>query len=265
MVPTAWLTIDETLYPVRNQIGFRQFNPSKPAKYGLLFKSLNSAEYPYTYSVHAYCGKPKEEPNEYYTSGTTNYVKYLVNKVEQKHSLKGRNISMDRLYNSIDLSDWLLSHKITSLGTMMHNRVGIPKELKDVTGAETFSSEIYYQKDGNLKFIRYVVKKKKSGAERKAKAVIMITTLDPLRGITDDDKKKPASIKLYDFTKGGTDIIDQKMGSYTVKPKSNDWTMTVWSYLMDTIRVNAQTLYSLAISKDLKKINSYEFGKEMGM
>ena len=34
-----FLSLDETLYPMRNKIGFRQYNPNKPAKYGLLFKS----------------------------------------------------------------------------------------------------------------------------------------------------------------------------------------------------------------------------------
>ena len=31
-----------------------------------------------------------------------------------------------------------------------------------------------------------------------------------LRVTKDDGKEKPALYKLYDFTKGGTDIVDQK-------------------------------------------------------
>ena len=46
---------------------------------------------------------------------------------------------------------------------------------------------------------------------------------------TDDGKKKPAIIKLYDFTKGGTDICDQCIENFTVKVKN-------------TARVNAQTV-----------------------
>ena len=34
--PSSYLAIDETLYPYRGQIGFKQYNPSKRAKYGLL-------------------------------------------------------------------------------------------------------------------------------------------------------------------------------------------------------------------------------------
>ena len=49
------------------------------------------------------------------------------------------------------------------------------------------------------------------------------------------DKKKPAIIKFYDFTKRGTYIIDQRMGYYTCKTKSRKWTVSAFSYLLDTI------------------------------
>ena len=65
---------------MRNQISFKQNNPDKPAKYGMLYKSINAARYPFTHQSHFYCGKPGQEPDENYVSGTINYVKYLVEK-----------------------------------------------------------------------------------------------------------------------------------------------------------------------------------------
>ena len=45
-----------------------------------------------------------------------------------------------------------------------------------------------------------------------------------LLGATKDDgKEKPAIMTLYDFTKGDTDIIDERMSAYSVKPKSSKW------------------------------------------
>ena len=35
MVPDFYLSLDETLYPIRNQISFRQYNADKTAKYGV--------------------------------------------------------------------------------------------------------------------------------------------------------------------------------------------------------------------------------------
>ena len=43
------LSIDETLYPMRNKVVFKQFNSNKPTKYGLLFKSINASRYPYSF------------------------------------------------------------------------------------------------------------------------------------------------------------------------------------------------------------------------
>ena len=63
LVPEDYLSLDETLYPMRTQIAFKQYNPNKPAKYGMLFKSINCSRNPYTYQSHVYCGKPEGEPN----------------------------------------------------------------------------------------------------------------------------------------------------------------------------------------------------------
>ena len=57
--PSALLAIDETLYPYRGYIGFKQYNPNKPAKYGLLYRSLCDATIPYTYFSLSYAGKPE--------------------------------------------------------------------------------------------------------------------------------------------------------------------------------------------------------------
>ena len=77
LVPPDYLSLDEPLYPTRVQIRFKQYNPDKPAKYGLLFKSINGARYPYTHQSIVYSGKPAGEPNEFYNAVTINYIKQL--------------------------------------------------------------------------------------------------------------------------------------------------------------------------------------------
>ena len=62
----------------------------------------------------------------------------------------------------------------------------------------------------------------------------MLSAAPPILDITKDDGKSKLGIyKVYDFTKGETDIIDQRMGFYTWKPKSRKWTITVFSYVTD--------------------------------
>lgn len=134
VVPDDYLSLDETLYPMRVQISFKQFNPSKPAKYGLLFKSINAARYPYSFMMVVYSGKPVGVPSEYYVPGTDEIVKSMVSRLQKATDLRGRNISYDRLYTSIPLAKWLLEQGITSIGTLKSNRRGIPDEIKKLNG-----------------------------------------------------------------------------------------------------------------------------------
>ena len=70
--------------------------------------------------------------------------------------------------------------------------------------------------------------------------------MTPILGVTKDDGlKKPAIYKFYDFTKGGTDIVDQRSDKYTTSTKNRRWSIKTWEYMLDVTRVNSQTIHSL--------------------
>ena len=69
---------------------------------------------------------------------------------------------------------------MTCIGTLVANRKGLPKDKKN---------EFYWDKKNDLVLGSY------------------------------DGKEKSMLYKLYDFTKGRTDIVDQRMGFYTSKMK----------------------------------------------
>ena len=79
------------------QVAFKVYNKSKPQKYGVLFKSINAVEYPYTFVAHCYAGSPEGKPNQFYVKGTDEYTKYLVKRLAEEVPLTGRNLTMDRL------------------------------------------------------------------------------------------------------------------------------------------------------------------------
>ena len=58
------------VYFMRTQIAFKQFNPNKPAKYGMLFKSVNAARYPFAFITSVY--------GPFYISGSDAIVMHLV-------------------------------------------------------------------------------------------------------------------------------------------------------------------------------------------
>ena len=161
LAPGDYLSLDETLYHMRMQISFKQFNLSKPAKYCLLFISVNAVKYPYTFISSPFSGKPTEERGQCYIQGTEAIVHYLIETLSTNSSLAGRNISFDRLYTSIPLAKWLLEKRITCIGTMQLNRKGIPDELKETKNRELLSSEIYWDENSPLSISSYVVKTSK--------------------------------------------------------------------------------------------------------
>ena len=89
----------------------------------------------------------------------------------------------------------------------------------------------------------------------------MLSTAHPILGTSKDIKPKPALYKLYDFTKGGSDIVDQRMSFYSCKPKYQKWTIVAFSYLLDTCRVNASTIMALNTSD--KELKSFNFGLDL--
>jgi len=266
LVPDDFMSLDETLYPTRGQVAFKQFNPSKPAKYGLLFKSINACRYPYTFISCVYSGKPHQHESplcNYYVRGTEETVKRMVNSLMRYTNLAGRNLTFDRLYTSITLARWLYEKNITCIGTIQSNRKGIPNEIKEVKDREPNSYEMLWEKSEKMLNLHSFVTKTKSSGK---KNILLLSTMKPIMGVVKNDaKKKPAIFKLYDFTKGGTDIIDQRMGFYSCKGKSRRWTMAVFSYVLDTCRVNSSTVCALNKHQNPRKLISFDFGMELVM
>ena len=49
--------------------------------------------------------------------------------------------------------------------------------------------------------------------------------------------KKPLSYKIYDYTKAGIDIPDQRMGSYTTKYKTRKWTLHLMEKSINQLKI----------------------------
>jgi hypothetical protein len=162
--PQDYLALDETLYSCRTMVSFKQYNCSKPAKYGLLFKSINSTRTPYIFRAVVYAGKPQGDPGPYYVPGIIPIVKSLVNGLSNLTDLNGRNITMDRLYTSIELFEWLLTKRITGVGTLMINKRGIPAEIKTIVGRTEHSYHVLWEtKSNKMSLHSYVVNTKNKG------------------------------------------------------------------------------------------------------
>ena len=200
--------------------------------------SISDSRVPYIYYTLPYAGKPEEitDDSEYVT-GTDNYTKYLVEGLEQHVNLQGRNISMDRYFTSMTISEYLLDKGMTVVGTMRSDRAGISKEMKETKSRKSPSILYAYNTDIKSVLPSYVMKTK-SGV----KNVLVLSSMHRNALTTRDERKKPHVITFYDRTKGGVDMMDMMAGIHTTRFKSRRWTINALAYVLDTVRTNVYVM-----------------------
>ncbi|XP_056880632.1 piggyBac transposable element-derived protein 4-like isoform X2 [Takifugu flavidus] len=198
--------------------------PSKPAKYGLKIFWMCDARVPYTIDGTVYTGRqPGEEIKK--KLGET-VVQQLCSGIRGT----GRNITMDNFFTSVPLAEKLLEKDLTIVGTLRQNKADIPPVMKPSKLREIYSSEFGFR--GNMTMVSYV--------PRKGKSVVLLSTMHDDKAVDESNhKKKPDVILFYNQTKGGVDIMDQMVSTYTCKRRTRRWPMVLWSNMLDVATLNA--------------------------
>ena len=104
---------------------------------------------------------------------------------------------------------------ITAIGTMMVNKQGIPNELEKTDDGEQLSHD-WFRRLENLRISlhSFVV------ANNSTKNILVMNSHPVSMSVTvDAGPKKSANLRTYDFSKGGTDVMDQKMQCYSTNTK----------------------------------------------
>ncbi|KAG5870235.1 hypothetical protein JTB14_029109 [Gonioctena quinquepunctata] len=110
---SEFYTIDEMLHAFKGRCSFVRYIPNKPAKYGIKIYALSDAKTFYTFNLEIYCGK--QVPGPYLKSNKAkDIVKRLVVPIEKSK----RNVTTDNYYTSYPLAIYLLTKKLTLLGTL---------------------------------------------------------------------------------------------------------------------------------------------------
>ena len=253
--PIDFLTLNETFYNCRALGCLKQSYPNKPLKSAIQFKSMDCVRYPYTYRTAVHSRKPSKKPDHYYLESVTHLVKSLISDLEVVSDLKGKTITLDETHTNLPLFEWLLTKGVGAIGITSFNKMKIPHTIKKQS--EKCNYEIFWEaENGEISLHSFDVQTKNGHQE-----VLLLTTLSPVIGTAlSDGKCEPAVMKLYNLTKKKVTNIDRQLKSYTTNSKSVRWAATAFSYILDTARINAETLFSLNNGVIPRQTSSFEFG-----
>lgn len=126
-----FLSLDKTLYPMHNQVIFKQYNLNALVKYRMLFNSVIFDCCPFIY-IYIY---NVAIMLVFYHPGTESVTHYLINRLDRKQLLECQTISFDCLYTSFTLATWIPTKKyVTYIGALIVNRKDLPKNIKKLRG-----------------------------------------------------------------------------------------------------------------------------------
>ena len=221
-IPGPDLCVDEQLVAFRGRCGFRQYIPSKPAKYGIKIWWCCDSQTCYPLNGEVYLGRQPGQQRE--VGQGARVVKQLVAPWRRS----GRNVTADNFFTSIPLAEDLLKDGLTYVGTIRSNKPHIPDAMKANSTRQVNSSLFGFNDQATL--VSYVPKEKQ--------AVLALSTMHHDDQV-DGDAQKPEIILYYNSTKSGVDNLDHLATMYTCRRKVNRWPVALFANVVDVGAVAA--------------------------
>ncbi|XP_042164360.1 piggyBac transposable element-derived protein 4-like [Oncorhynchus tshawytscha] len=223
--PGPDVTVDEQLVPFRGRCPFRQYIPSKPAKYGIKSWVACDAKSSYAWKMQVYTGKAAGGGPE------KNQGMRVV--LDLTTGLSGRNVTCDNFFTSYDLGQRLLERNLTMVGTVRKNKAELPPALLESRGRQVLSSRFTFTPTATL--VSYLAKRNKN--------VLLLSTLHTEGHISDRRDKKPDLILDYNCNKGGVDNLDKVVGTYSCRRMTARWPLVVFHNILDVSSYNAIVIW----------------------
>ena len=233
--PSREVSIDEELVAWRGRLQFRQFIPSKRARFGIkVFALCESSGYMANFIV--YVGKDDSyDPDMVRELGKSGAV---VGKLMQPYNNKGYHLYVDNWYTSVPLAHYLVSHGTAMCGTVRKNRHGLPKRL---TANRTLSKgEFIFRSSNGLLCVKLSDTKEVHFLSSIHAANVVAT------GKRDHHRlpvHKLALVHDYNLFMGGVDRNDEMVSFYTAARKTHKWYVKLATHLLDEGMLNAFILH----------------------
>lgn len=121
--PHREISVNEQMIGTRCRVGFIQYMPAKPVKFGVKNWVLADSVIPYCCNFHIYTGS---DPQTVEHGLASRVVKDLI----EPYLDKGYRLYVDNFYSSPSLFQDLYARNTLASGTVIENRKGMPLELR---------------------------------------------------------------------------------------------------------------------------------------
>ncbi|UYV62249.1 PGBD5 [Cordylochernes scorpioides] len=230
--PDEKLTIDEAICPFRGRVHFRVYIKGKPHKYGIKICESSTG---YTCNLDIYTGRHPHQSLQY------NSILSLVDRIAEPYYQKGHIIYFDRWFSSPQLFNHLWEKKTLAVGTVRHNRKGLPKKA---FSKKLKKGESLFCQNSQLLALKW----------RDTRDVFMIATTQDSSMIQAQKKirrqpqtisiTKPAIVVDYNKNKAGVDISDQFMAYYPFHRRTLKWWKKLFFHIFGLTIVNSHIVYN---------------------
>jgi hypothetical protein len=243
-VPNRFISIDESLMPFKGRLSWKQFIPSKRARFGIKFFNLCESDSGYIWNSIIYTGKNTKWNAKYSDYGVgTKVVLTLIESLLDK----GHCLITDNYYTSPELFSLLINRTTDAYGTVKPSRNGLPDEMSRV---KLRTGDVNLWKKGRLIAMKWKDKKD----------VYMLASIN-FRGNeqnasdTIKKQKKPSLVVEYNKTMGGVDRADQGMSYYSaMRRQQKKYYKKIFRHLLDQCIWNSYVLYKKNSSDKIKHL-----------
>ena len=242
------ISIDEGMLKWRGRLGFRVYNKDKPIKYGIKSYILADSSSHYCWNLSMY-------------HRVQNTLKETVaTLLTPKCHFLWHSLYMDNYYNSVAMSELLLTFNIHTVGTLRSNR-GEPKEIR--APARLGRGDVIARDNGKVVVLAWKDKRiVKAISTKHDAAVSTVTRRKPRGGGEMEEIEKPNCIVDYNKHMSGVDLLDQMIAYYPCTRRTLKWTKKVFFYLMEISVHNSFILYKeKSTTKSFKTL--YKFSMEL--
>ncbi|XP_071256255.1 piggyBac transposable element-derived protein 4-like [Salvelinus alpinus] len=224
--PGPEVTVDEQLVPFRGRCPFRQYIPSKPAKYGIKSWVACDAKSSYAWKMQVYTGKAAGGGPE-----KNQGARVVLDLTEGLPA--GHNVTCDNFFTSYELGQRLLERDLTMVGTVRKNKPELPPALLQSKGRQVSSSRFAFTPTATL--VSYLAKRNKN--------VLLLSTRHAEPDVSDRRDRKPALILDYNCNKGGVDNLDKVVGTYSCRRMTARWPLVIFHNILDVSSYNAFVIW----------------------